>query len=158
MNYLKIILIWRRNKLKIYLGESLNFMGYTLIGDLGQEYATHIYPKSKNIENVQQKCLEMCLCWIQANRPIYTKQSPEIYIVKENLKSQDIIELNHVVYKSLFFHKYKNDTGNSIIFKKLKEYSEKDTEFLKVLHSALAIKERDLSIFNNKILSIVKVK
>lgn len=142
--------------MKIYLVESKNFMGYSLFGDLGQEYNTKVYPKAKNI-NVPEKCLEMSLFYIYANKPIYTKESPKIYLYNsdKDIKQIDILTFKDIILKNSFFNKYKRDTSQSLLVQDKNKYTDEDNEQLKYLYTQLEIKEREifirnLTLFNKK--------
>lgn len=139
--------------MKIYLAESKNFMAYSLIGDLGQEYNSKVYPKSKNI-NAFEKSLEMALFYVYANKPIYTKKSPKIYLHNNHkeITQVDILQFKDTITKNLFFKKYMRDTSQSLLIQDKNVYEDKDNERIQELSSQLNIKERDLFILNKKLL------
>ena len=86
--------------MKIYLAESENFMAYSLVGDLGQEYNSKVYPKSKDINSLE-KSLEMALFYVYANKPIYTKRSPKIYLHNDDkeITQVDILQFKDIITK-----------------------------------------------------------
>ena len=140
--------------MKIYLGESKNFMGYMLIGDLGQEYITNIYPKNKElIINIYEKCLEMALFYVYKNNLIYSKESPKIYLynAEKSINQIDILNFKDYILKNSFFKKYKKDTSQALIVKDIKDYQEHDLERIKYISTQLDIKERDMLLLANKL-------
>lgn len=149
--------------MKIYLGESPNFMGYMLIGDLGQEYATNIYSKNKDLTiNIPEKSLEMCIFYIYSAKPIYTQNSPDIFIYHINSIGKDITtiseikELENKISTNKFFEKYKHEKQQNFNIINKENYQDIDLQRLMKLNSHLDIKERDLCILNNKILNHIK--
>lgn len=146
--------------MKIYLAESENFMAYSLYGDLGQEYASNVYPKEKGEDfNAHEKCLERCIFYIYANRPIHTKRSPEIYLLKNRDVNQiDILKFKDLVTKNQLFKKYIRDNAQSLLIKDLKDYGADDVMHLHSLHSKLEIQEKDLCIKNNQIMQVISSK
>lgn len=139
--------------MKIYLVESKNFMAYSLVGDLGQEYNYKIYPKRKDINSLE-KSLEMALFYVYANKPIYTKKSPKIYLHNNNkeITQVDILQFKDTITKNLFFKKYMRDTSQSLLVQDKKVYEDEDNERIQELNSQLNIKERDLFMLNQKLL------
>ena len=139
--------------MKIYLAESKNFMAYSLVGDLGQEYNSKVYPKSKDINSLE-KSLEMALFYVYANKPIYTKKSPKIYLHNNNkeITQVDILQFKDTITKNLFFKKYTRDTSQSLLVQDKKVYEDEDNERIQELSSQLNIKERDLFMLNQKLL------
>ena len=139
--------------MKIYLAESKNFMAYSLVGDLGQEYNSKVYPKSKDTNSLE-KSLEMALFYVYANKPIYTKKSPKIYLYNNNkeITQVDILQFKDTITKNLFFKKYTRDTSQSLLIQDKKVYENEDNERIQELNSQLNIKERDLFMLNKKLL------
>lgn len=139
--------------MKIYLAESKNFMAYSLVGDLGQEYNSKVYPKSKDTNSLE-KSLEMALFYVYANKPIYTKKSPKIYLHNNNkeITQVDILQFKDTITKNLFFKKYTRDTSQSLLIQDKKVYKDEDNERIQELNSQLNIKERDLFMLNQKLL------
>ena len=149
--------------MKIYLGESPNFMGYMLIGDLGQEYATNIYPKNKDLMiNIPEKSLEMCIFYIYSVKPIYTQNSPDIFIYhidnigKDITTISEIKELENKISTNKFFQKYKHEKQQNFNVITKENYQDIDLQRLIELNSHLDVKERNLCILNNKILNHIK--
>ena len=138
--------------MKIYLAESENFMAYSLVGDLGQEYSSKVYPKSKDINSLE-KSLEMALFYVYANKPIYTKRSPKIYLHNDDkeITQVDILQFKDIITKNLFFKKYMRDTSQSLLIQDKKVYEDEDNERIQELSSQLSIKERDLFMLNLKL-------
>ena len=138
--------------MKIYLAESENFMAYSLVGDLGQEYNSKVYPKSKDINSLE-KSLEMALFYVYANKPIYTKRSPKIYLHNDDkeITQVDILQFKDIITKNLFFKKYMRDTSQSLLIQDKKVYEDEDNERIQELSSQLSIKERDLFMLNLKL-------
>ena len=140
--------------MKIYLAESKNFMAYSLVGDLGQEYNSKVYPKSKDTNSLE-KSLEMALFYVYANKPIYTKRSPKIYLHNNDkeITQVDILQFKDIITKNLFFKKYMRDTSQSLLIQDKKVYEDEDNERIQELSSQLSIKERDLFMLNLKLLN-----
>lgn len=140
--------------MRIYLAESKNFMAYSLVGDLGQEYNSKVYQKSKYINSLE-KSLEMALFYVYANKPIYTKKSPKIYLHNNDkeITQVDILLFKDVITKNLFFKKYMRDTSQSLLVQDKKAYKDEDNERIRELNLRLNIKERDLFILNKKLLN-----
>ena len=140
--------------MKIYLCESNNFMGYRLIGDLGQEYETIIYPKSKNEEiNIYEKCLEMCIFHVYSKNFKYTKESPKIYMTSLNkdINQIDILNFKDIVTRNSLFKKYTRDTSQSILIQDIKQYNEIDIKQLTNLIEVFQNKENSLALINKKL-------
>jgi len=139
--------------MKIYLAESKSFMAYSLVGDLGQEYNSKVYPKCKDTNSLE-KSLEMALFYVYANKPIYTKKSPKIYLHNNNkeITQVDILQFKDTITKNLFFKKYTRDTSQSLLVQDKKVYEDEDNERIQELSSQLNIKERDLFMLNRKLL------
>ena len=133
--------------MKIYLAESKSFMAYSLVGDLGQEYNSKVYLKCKDTNSLE-KSLEMALFYVYANKPIYTKKSPKIYLHNNN---KEITQVD-IITKNLFFKKYTRDTSQSLLIQDKKVYEDEDNERIQELSSQLNIKERDLFMLNQKLL------
>lgn len=140
--------------MKIYLCESNNFMGYSLIGDLGQEYETIIYPKSKNEEiNVYEKCLEMCIFHVYSKDFKYTKESPKIYMTSLNkdINQIDILNFKDIITHNSLFKKYTKDTSQSILIQDIKQYNKVDIKQLTNLIEVFQNKENSLALVNKKL-------
>lgn len=136
--------------MEIYLAETQNFMGYTLLGDLGQEYVTNVYPKNNKLDfNAHEKCLEMALFYVLANKPIYTKESPKIFLDKKDINQAYILSFKDNILKNPFFNKYNRDTSQSLLISDLKSYDENNKIRLYDLNSQLGIRERNLILKNN---------
>ena len=141
--------------MKIYLCESNNFMGYTLIGDLGQEYKTNIYPKTKNDDiNTYEKCLEMCIFHVYSKDFKYTKESPRVYMVSLNkdINQIDILNFKDMITHNSLFKKYTRDTSQSILVQNTKQYSDNDINQLTELSKIFENKENCLMLMNKKLL------
>ena len=140
--------------MKIYTSESLNFMGYTLVGDHNYEYYTRVIEKDVN---PHEKCIQMALFYKLANKPIYTKSSPLIYMYSgcnkfsNELTPLDYYNIKDSATRNLFFKKYSKITGQVLQFIPLKEYTDQDNEILANLYSQLMIRKRNLTILNNKL-------
>lgn len=147
--------------MKIYISESQNFMGYTLLGDHNKEYNTKVVSKE---DDWQEKCIQMALFYKLANKPIYTRIKPSIYMhlgvngFHNELTLLDYYNIKDLATKNLFFKKYSKLTGQILDFIPFKEYTERDNEILANLYSQLNIKERDLIILSNKIIPAIKLE
>ena len=142
--------------MKIYLCESNNFMGYRLLGDLGQEYETITYPKSKNEEmNIYEKCLEMCIFHIYSKDFKYTKESPKVYMVSLNkdINQIDILNFKDIITHNYLLKKYTRDTSQSILIQDIKQYSDDDIKQLTELLKTFENKENCLILMNKKLLN-----
>lgn len=140
--------------MKIYLCESNNFMGYTLIGDLGQEYKTNVYPKTKNDDiNTYEKCLEMCIFHVYSKNFKYIKESPKIYLTSLNkdINQIDILNFKDIITNNSLLKKYTRDTSQSILIQSIKQYSKEDTERLIELVKIFQNKENILALINKKL-------
>ena len=140
--------------MKIYLCESDNFMGYTLVGDLGQEYETNVYPKSNNEDiNIYEKSLEMCIFHLYSNNFKYTKESPKIYLTSLNktINQIDILNFKDIIVNNSLLKKYTRDTSQSMLVQNIKQYNKEDIERLTDLMKVFQNKENTLILINKKL-------
>ena len=100
-----------------------------------------------------EKSLEMALFYVYANKPIYTKRSPKIYLHNDDkeITQVDILQFKDIITKNLFFKKYMRDTSQSLLIQDKKVYEDEDNERIQELSSQLSIKERDLFMLNLKL-------